>query len=453
MEHSEFVSAPVPKAIVKFAVPTILSQLITLIYNLADTFFVGHTNDPNQVAALTLCFPIFMLLTAVGNLMGIGSNSLIARSLGSGNSEQAKRACVFGAYGSMLLAVILTIVIAVGMKPLLVLLGASANTYPYAASYLRWTMIYGGIPTVFSLVMGHLVRAEGNTKQASIGMSLGGIINIILDYLLVSRLGMGITGAAVATFLSNLLTTAYFVFLLLRNRDHSVITLCPSYFRFDRSIVSQVLFVGFPAALVTLLGCSANIVLTHHMAPYGDLNVAAFGVVQKIGTITIQITIGMTQGIMPLIGYNYACGNYVRTREINRDAFLILGCYAALCLLLIELFPSNIIRMFIPEEKTVSIGIQFLRRWILCAPGMCFVNMFNSVFQAIGKWKQSMLLTIFRQAALLIPLLILLNRMIGLYGLVWAQPISDTLSLLLGCGLYLFLLKTRVLDDRSTIIS
>lgn len=436
MEQEYFTSVPVPKAIAKFAVPTILSQMVTLAYNLADTFFVGHTGDPNQVAALTLSFPIFMSLTAIGNLMGVGANSLISRSLGSGDEKRAKYAGAFGLYGAICLTAILSVGLLLGMRPILTMVGASQDTYSYTSSYLMWTVVIGGIPTVCSLVLGHLIRAEGNSKQASIGMSLGGIINMVLDPLLIFAAHLGITGAAVATAASNLIAMGYFLGVLYRKHGKTVISLHPKYLRGLRDVFSQTLLVGFPAALVVILGSSANIVLTHYMAPYGDLNVAAFGVVQKIGTITIQITIGITQGIMPLIGFNYGAGNLSRTKEIIRDSIILLAIYSALCLSVIELLPGQLIRAFIPEEHTIAIGIAFLRRWILCAPGMCFVMLFNSVFQAMGKWKQSMFLSIFRQALLLIPLLIVLNHVMGLYGLVWSQPISDSLSLVMGIILY-----------------
>lgn len=185
MEQEYFTSVPVPKAIAKFAVPTIFSQMVTLAYNLADTFFVGHTGDPNQVAALTLSFPIFMSLTAIGNLMGVGANSLISRSLGSGDEKRAKYAGAFGLYGAICLTAILSVGLLLGMRPILTMVGASQDTYSYTSSYLMWTVVIGGIPTVCSLVLGHLIRAEGNSKQASIGMSLGGIINMVLDPLLI----------------------------------------------------------------------------------------------------------------------------------------------------------------------------------------------------------------------------------------------------------------------------
>nr|WP_317400599.1 MATE family efflux transporter [uncultured Gemmiger sp.] len=445
MENQYFASAPVPKAMVKFIVPTILSQLVTLLYNLADAFFVGHTNDPNQLAALTLSFPIFMILTAIGNLMGIGANSLISRSLGVGDLKRAKKAGLYGIYGGIVLALVFSLFMALFMRPVLTMVGASENTYAYTASYLTWTVVVGGLPTVISLVLGHLVRAEGNTKQASIGMSIGGILNIFLDPVLISGLGMGITGAAVATAFSNCVAMVYFFSVLYRNRKKSVLTLYAKGFTFDKRVLAQIVLIGFPAALVVLLGSTANIVLTHYMAPYGDINVAAFGIVQKIGTVTIQITMGITQGVMPLIGYNYGAGNHARTREINRDTFIILTLYAAACLLVIEAFPTQMIRIFTDEADTIAVGVPFLKCWILCTPGMCFVNLFNTIFQAMGKWQPSLFLSLFRQALLLIPLLIILNNIMGLYGLIWSQPISDTCSLILGIILYRLLMRKTAL--------
>lgn len=445
METRYFDSVPVPRAMVKFIVPTILSQMVTLLYNLADAFFVGHTNDPNQMAALTLSFPIFMFLTAIGNLMGIGANSLISRSLGEGDLGQAKKAGVYGVYGGILLAVLFSIVMALFMRPILTLVGASEHTYAYTASYLKWTVVIGGIPTVISLVLGHLVRAEGNTKQASIGMSIGGVLNIFLDPVLISWAGLGITGAAIATAFSNCIAMLYFFSVLYRNRKKSVLTLYAKDFTLDKNIIAQIILIGFPAAPVVLLGSTANIVLTHYMAPYGDINVAAFGVVQKIGTVTIQITMGITQGVMPLIGYNYGAGNHTRTREISRDTFLILALYAAACLIVIEVFPAQMIQIFTSEADTIQVGTSFLKCWILCTPGMCFVNLFNTIFQAMGKWQPSLFLSLFRQALLLIPLLIILNHVVGLYGLIWSQPISDTCSLILGIVLYRMLLRKTAL--------
>ena len=430
-----------PRAIAKFAIPTILSQLVTLLYNLADTFFVGHTNDPAQVAALTLSFPLFMSLTMVGNLFGIGANSFMSRSLGQGERGRASQASTFAFYGAMAAVLVLIAVLAAFMTPILTVIGAvTPEAFRATKDYLTWTVLFGGIPTAAALMLGHLIRAEGNTKQASIGMALGGFLNIGLDAIFVPVLGLGAKGAAIATFLSNIVAFRY-LFLVIRRKKDSVIVLNPAKLRFDPWIARQVILVGIPSAAIIILGSSANIVLTHFMSEYGDVSIAAFGIVQKIGTIAIQITIGLTQGIMPLLGYCYGSKDYVRMKEISKLSFIILGCYAALCILVVEVFAGTLITIFIQDPDTVEKGIRFLRVWFLSAPGMCFTNLYSSIFQAMGKWLHSLMLSVIRQALFLFPLLIILNAVIGEFGLVCAQPIADIVSLFVGTCFYISLSK------------
>ena len=440
-DQDGFLGLSAPRAIAKFAIPTILSQLVTLLYNLADTFFVGHTNDPSQVAALTLSFPLFMSLTMVGNLFGIGANSFISRSLGQGAKAQASKASTFAFYGAM--AGVLAIIAALGsfMTPILKVIGAvTPESFAATKAYLTWTVLYGGVPTVAALMLGHLIRAEGNTKQASIGMALGGFLNIGLDAVFVPVLGLGAEGAAIATCISNVVSFLYLLRVILRNKD-TVIVLNPAKLRLELPVMKQVILVGIPAAAIIVLGSSANIVLTHLMSAYGDVSIAAFGIVQKIGTIAIQITVGLTQGIMPLLGYCYGAGDFKRLKEISRWSFLLLGAYAALCILVVELFAGTWVRLFISEPVTVEKGVQFLRVWFLCAPGMCFTNLFSSVFQSMGKWVHSLVLSVIRQAGFLFPLLVTLNLIMGEMGLVCAAPIADTCALLLGIALYRVLIR------------
>ncbi len=436
-----FQGLSVPRAIAKFAIPTILSQLVTLLYNLADTFFVGHTNDPSQVAALTLSFPLFMTLTMVGNLFGIGANSFISRSLGQGEHKQASKASTFAFYGAIVGVLVIITILAIFMTPILTVIGAvTPETFQATKEYLSWTVLYGGVPTVTALMLGHLIRAEGNTKQASIGMALGGILNIVLDYVFVSVMSLGAQGAAIATCISNIISFLYLLQIILRTKG-TVIVLNPAKLRFEAQIVKQVILVGIPAAAIIVLGSSANIVLTHFMSQYGDVSIAAFGIVQKIGTIAIQITVGLTQGIMPLLGYCYGAQDIKRLKEINKYSFIILGCYAAFCLIFVMTFAEPLIRLFISETETVVKGVQFLRIWFFCAPGMCFTNLFSSIFQAMGKWAHSLALSVIRQAGLLFPLLVIMNYFVGEMGLVYAQPISDTISLIVGISFYVILIR------------
>lgn len=436
-----FENMTVPRAVAKLAVPTVLSQLVVLIYNLADAFFVGHTNDPSQIAALTVSFPIFMCLTMVANLFGIGANSFMSRSLGEKKPENARKASTFGFYGSFIAVGILILILNAFNGPIFRMAGAvTESTFNYTHSYLFWTFTVGGIPTVGSMVLAHLIRSEGNTKQASIGVALGGILNIILDWLFVDGLDMGIRGAGIATFISNLIGFVYLLIVVLKNRN-SVITLNPLKLRFEKTIISSVILVGIPAAAVIILGTVANILLTNSMSSYGDISIAAQGTVQKIGSVGIQITVGLTQGIMPLLGYCYGAGNIKRFKSVSNLSFAILAVYAGICVALAELFAEPLLCIFTTEAQTVEKGIAFIRVWFLCVPGMCFTNLFGAIFQSMGRWLQSLLLSMFRQLVVLIPLLIVLKNFGGELGLMCAQPVADTLTLVIGIVMYIFIMK------------
>ncbi len=437
-----FETMPVPKATFKLVLPTVLSQLVTLIYNLADTFFVGHTNDPAQIAALTLSFPIFMTTVMVGNLFGIGANSYISRSLGRKERKNAETASTFALYGAIAFMLVIMAALGIFMKPTLNAIGAvTKETYSATRTYLTWTILYGGAPTVGALTLAHLIRSEGNTKQASIGIATGGVINIFLDYLFVSVFGMGIEGAAIATFVSNIISFIYLIVVVLRT-NNSVIILNPIRLRLKGRMIKSVILVGLPAASVIVLGSVANSMLNHFMSSYGDTSaVAGFGLVHKIGSIAIQITIGLTQGIMPLLGYCYGSGNIKRFRDVSNLSFKILACYAVICVSAVVGFSEPFIRLFTSEADTVVKGTQYLRIWFFCAPGMCFTNLFGSIFQSMGKWFHSLILSVTRQLLLLLPLIFILNGFFGQIGLVYAQPISDTMTLVVGIVLYIIIMK------------
>ena len=428
-----------PRAIAALAIPTIMSQVITLIYNLADTFFVGHTGDPAQVAALTLVFPIYMILTGIGNLFGIGANSKISRCLGVGDREGARRTCSFTLWGGLGVTVVLLVALGVLLDPILRLMGASTETLPHARSYVLWVMLVGGVPTEATLLLAHMLRGEGGAKEASTGMMLGGFLNIILDPIFIFPLGMGVGGAGLATMLSNVVCLLYYIVVLMRQKGSSVISVAPRDFRLK--CAGEVLLVGFPAAMIIVLGSSANMILTRCLAAYGDLPVAAFGVTQKFGTITMNISVGLTQGIMPLIGYNQGAGNYKRVKSVCRCSFGILLAFVVVFISVYQAIPEVLMKLFVSDGDTVALGVTFLRRWSCTIPGMTFVFLFNSIFQAMGMWKHSLLLSVLRQGVIFIPAMLILNTVMGMYGLIWAQPLADTLALGIGYLLYRNLMK------------
>lgn len=242
-DHELFEKAPIGKAVAKLAIPTVISQIVVILYSLADTFFVGQIGDPNQLAAPSITFPIFTLLTAVANLFGIGANSVIARSLGKNDEETAKKASAFSFWASLAATAMLALILGLFMKPILTFFKADEFTFSFSARYLLWVFVIGGIPTVAALILGHLVRAVGKTKEAGIGLSIGGILNILLDPLFIFEkgdtlfggaftmpfgFGMDVSGAAVATMLSNTISMLYFFFVLAKIRKKTVLSIHPS---------------------------------------------------------------------------------------------------------------------------------------------------------------------------------------------------------------------------------
>lgn len=435
---------PVPRAVARLAIPTILSQLVVLVYHLADSIFVGRTGDPNQMAALTLAFPIYMLVTGLANLFGVGGSSLISRCLGTGEREKAARTSTFSLYTALACALVMSLALAAGMEPLLRLLGASEQTIGYTAQYLFYVMVLGALPTVAALVLSNLIRSEGRTREASVGVTIGGLLNLVLDPLLIFGLRMDVAGAGLATMLSNCVSLVYYIIILRAMRGKSVLCFDPRRYAPRREIVSEVLLVGFPAACLILLGSTSNAVLTRLASEYSDISVAAFGVTQKIGDMAKQVGIGLTQGVMPLIGYNFAAGNHRRVRETLRVSFGAVLVFSILFTAAAELLAARLVALFIPDAATVALGARYLHRWILCTPSMCLVLLLNSVFQSMGLWKQSLLITFLRQICIYIPLLFWMNAVAGELGLMWCAPIVDTAALVIGLSFYRHAMKKRM---------
>lgn len=430
-ENDLFVSMPVGKAIAKLAIPTVISQIIVILYSMADTFFIGKTGDPNQLAALSIAFPIYTVLTAVANLFGIGANSLIARSLGRNDENTAKKASSFCFWGSIALTAILCILLASLMKPVLTVAGADDLTFSHTADYLLYVFVIGGIPTVAGLALGHLVRAVGKTREAGVGLALGGILNIILDPVFIFVFDMGVSGAAIATAVSNTVSLIFFLAVLIRIHKTTCITISPKHFTLKRDVSCKVLSVGFPAAISVLLVCFSISLLTALLLRHegGNIIAAAYGVTAKVGTIALHISIGIAQGVMPLIGYSYGAKDHKRVRDVTKLSFIILWIFSVLFLLLVQLIPDSFIRMFIDDADTIAVGEVFIRRWSWCAIGMCLVALYDAIFQAVGKWKTSLVVAVIRFIVVFPAFCFILDALFGADGLMWVQPIADTVAL------------------------
>ena len=443
MEKSDkrelFETMPVGKALLTMAVPTIVSQLITMIYNLADTFFIGMSNDPYQVAAAGVVGVLYFMLNGLANLFGVGGGSLLSRLLGEKRDEEARRVGVFSFYGSLALAAAYSLVCFLFTEPLARLLGASDNTVGYAASYLLWVVVVGGIPSTVSLTMSHLLRSAGYSKESGAGLAIGGISNIILDPLFMFVLlpaGNEVTGAAMATLFSNTITVVYFLYVYGKLQGKTVLSLSPKYIRLEKSLIKQVFAIGLPSALTSLLANVTNIARNNLTSGYGDIEMAAYGIVVKADMLPLNIGMGLCQGMMPLVAYNYAAKNYTRMNSFTKAAQISGMITACFFIAVFQIFAPQIIWIFIRDEATIAYGTNFLR--IACLATPFIISNFQKIYclQAMGKGKESLILGVCRQGLIALPTLFVLNHFIGLYGVVLAQPISDACTFILSTFIY-----------------
>jgi Na+-driven multidrug efflux pump len=434
-----FETMPVGKALLTMAVPTIISQLITMIYNLADTFFIGMSNDPYKVAAASVVGVLFFMLNALANLFGVGGGSLLSRLLGEKRDEEARRVGVFSFYGSLALAAAYSLVCFLFTEPLARLLGASDNTVGYASSYLFWVVVVGGIPSTVSLTMSHLLRSAGYSKESGAGLAIGGISNIILDPLFMFVLlpaGNEVTGAAMATLFSNTITVVYFLYVYGKLQGKTVLSLSPKYIRLEKSLIKQIFAIGLPSALTSLLANVTNIARNNLTSGYGDIEMAAYGIVVKADMLPLNIGMGLCQGMMPLVAYNYAAKNYTRMNSFTKAAQISGMITACFFIAVFQIFAPQIIWIFIRDEATIAYGTNFLR--IACLATPFIISNFQKIYclQAMGKGKESLVLGVCRQGLIALPTLFVLNHFIGLYGVVLAQPISDACTFILSTFIY-----------------
>jgi len=434
-----FSTMPIPKALATLAIPTIISQLITMIYNLADTFFIGRTDNHEMVAAASLSFVLLFIMNALSNLFGVGGGSLISRMMGAGRESEAKYVCSFSFYGTVAVSLLYSLVGFFFMEPMLRLVGASDATVGYASEYTLWVVVFGAVPTTLAVMMSHLLRSEGYASHASFGLALGGVLNIALDPLfmfVILEPGYEVMGAGIATFISNLITLVYFgaVFFCLRRR--AIVSLSPKDALLGIKFSGEILKIGFPSALGTMLACVSNMCINNLVCSYGDYEMAAIGIVKKIDMLPMNVGMGLCQGMMPLVAFNYSSKNYARMREAARTARICGIVFATLCILAFESAAEPIVRFFIEDAETVRLGTDFLRICCLATPLMISNIQFSYTFQAMGKGKESLTLSACRQGLVNIPLLFIMNFFFGIYGVLWTQIIADVITLIISSVMY-----------------
>ena len=434
-----FEKAPVPKAVATMAVPTMISMLVVVIYNMADTFFIGQTKDPLQVAAVSLATPVFMIFMALGHLFGIGGSSAISRALGERRKDRAWHISSFCCYGSLGLGVMVAVISVLGMEQILHLIGASENTIGFARQYL--TIISIGAPTImFSTAFANILRGEGASRESMVGNLLGTIVNIILDPVMILGLGWGVSGAALATIIGNIAACFFYISYYVRGK--SMLSIHVKDFRMGEGIAAAVAAIGIPASLNNILMSFANIILNQALVGYGDTPVAAMGVALKSNMLVVLLQIGLCVGIQPLIGYNYGSGNKKRLMQV----FKFTGAVSVIMGMLLTLFMiiarKTMIQVFINDAEVVSYGIRMVVALQLSAPFIGILFLCINTIQGMGKALPSLVLTVCRQGLIFIPLIFILNAMLGLNGVIYAQPAADYLSILVGIMICVHLFRS-----------
>ena len=418
----------VSKAVATMAIPSVISSLVTVVYNMADTFFVGQTEDPLQVAAVSLTNPIFILFMAFANMFGMGGSAVASMALGEQNQKRMKQVSAFITYASLAVGILFALVLVGFMQPILSIFGANEETYALARGYV-FHISYGAPFIISSASASFLVRSEGASKEAMIGSMIGTIANIVLDPVLISGFHLGAAGAAVATTLGNILASLYYLWYFVKKSNNFSIGIRNFTCRYG--IFSGICSCGLPTAIFSTLMSVSTIVLNQILVAYGNAPVAAIGIVFKANMFITFLQMGLANGVQPLLGYNFGSGDKKRFQDIaayTKKCCIVIGILATL---LFFVFRRQIIGLFIQDEEVIMYGVRMLIAYMLSGPviGILFMNM--NCMQSVGKAFWATILSVLRQGVLLIPLLFLLNALGGLTGVIYGQALTDYIAVIL----------------------
>ena len=414
------------KAVVQMGVPLIAGMFIMVLYNLVDTFFIGLMHDDYQLAAVNLAYPVMMVTIALSNMVGTGASTLIARSIGAGETEKARQALTTGMVLTVITAALITAAGLVLLGPIVSGLGAKANTTLYTSQYVRILLI-GTVFTMGNYTFGALLRGEGSAGPSILGMVIGTVVNIILDPVFIFALGLEIRGAAIATVIGNACGMGASLMMYMSGR--SLLSPAGEYLAPRAEIVSEIYRIGVPAALETLLTSAAYIVNNNLAVAYGELTVAAMGIAQKLMSLGNYIYQGFAAGVQPIMGYNFGAKDYRRMLDILKAGLLIVSAVEVCVMLIFGIFAPLLIGIFTDSASVIETGSRVLRAIMFILPFVGATSMSRMSFQAMGKPMHAFSITLVRQLVLYIPLLLLMNRVWGFGGLIWAQPVTEVIMM------------------------
>ncbi|MDE5605239.1 MAG: MATE family efflux transporter [Eubacterium sp.] len=441
-----FSSYPIPKAVAALAVPSILSSIVNVIYNMADTYFVSLMKDTDATAAVSITMPVFLFFVAFGNIFGVGGSAYISRSMGEGKHKKVKKISAFSIFSSIFSGIIVLALILIFIKPLINALGATNDAvYNYGYDYLKYIAI-GGPMIVTSITASNLVRGEGGAKESMVGMMIGTITNIILDPIMILTLHMGVGGAAIATVIGNVASVVYYAIYLMRG--NSILSCNPARFSVREGIARNVIPIGIPAAINNILMSASNIILNNFMEDYGSEAIAALGIAMKVNMLIVFVQMGIGIGIQPLIGYSYGAKNMDRLRKTMRFTMLCTFVIGTVLTIIYFIFTPQIINLFNGEgnQLVTKYGVKILRGLNIAGPFIGILFTYNFAFQGMGKSIPSLVLSLGRQGLIFLPFLIVMSKYVGFNGIVYAQSTADLACILLAIIMF-SVIKSKIKKD------
>ncbi len=432
MQNELFESASVPKAYMKLALPVVLSMMVSLVYNMVDTYFIALTGKQELVAGVSLAAPIFTLMIAFGDIFGLGGSSLISRLFGEKREEEAKRASAFCLWAAIGFGIFVTIVLLVFRTPILKLLGTDAATFEYASEYYTWIAV-GAASIILGLVPSNILRTEGLAMQAMAGSILGSIVNIILDPVFIFGLGQGAAGAAMATVIGNVIADVYYIYVM--NKKAKRLSVSLKEIKIPGTMIRDILVIGIPASITNLMQSIMIMITNHYLIAYGTDKVAAMGIALKANMISAFILVGFAFGGQPLVGYNYGAKNQKRLKEILRFAYLFEAGLALVFTILISIFAPFIIKIFMNQSDIITNGAMMLRFQQLGMVFMAITLVSTCVCQSVGSAAGAFALSISRQGVIYAILLIVLKSVFGYTGIIATQACADVVTALIAIGI------------------
>lgn len=456
---------PIKKTLLTLAIPTIIATIINAVYNFVDTLFVGMLNDTAAMGAVSVAFPLFMIISALGQMLGVGSASFVARSLGGDRKDKADKTASTALFLAVIIAAIATTIVLLFLEPILNLMGATEGIIMAAKEYSTW-LISGSIFTIVNMTLNNIVRAEGNARYSMNALIIGAVLNIIFDPIFMFVFGLGLKGAAIATVLGQAVSTVYLLRYYIGKKSY--VKVSRQNISKEKEIYSEIFKIGLPVFLMQFLSSMAFSIQNVAASAYGDNALAAIGITLKITIIPLYVMMGYNQGFQPFAAFNYGAGNLSRVKEGLNISIKWLVSFGFLSAIIFTQFPEPFVKLFTSDAEVIKYAVNNMITFNIFMPLIGYIMINTGLFQSFGKGKQAATLSIVRQGLFLIPALIILPKAFakygdnlsffmnilpnempsGLAGVMYAQPVADILAFIL-TGIFAYFLKKEIQTKES----